>query len=118
MVDQTEELMRRSVERILTTHVGSIPRPAELLELGKAEDSSEAGTAYSGRLEALTIEIVHRQVAAGLDIVNDGEFGKESWANYIMKRISGFEVRPDQMRPIEWLGSDRVRFVDFMRENF
>ena len=110
--------MRRSVERILTTHVGSIPRPPELLELGKAEDSSGGETAYSGRLEALTIEIVHRQVAAGLDIVNDGEFGKESWANYIMKRISGFEVRPDRMRPIEWLGSDRVRFVDFMRENF
>ena len=110
--------MRRSVERILTTHVGSIPRPAELLELGKAEEASGGASAYPARLQALTIDIVRRQVAAGLDIVNDGEFGKESWSNYIMKRISGFEVRPDRIRPIEWLGSDRVRFVDFMRENF
>ncbi len=111
--------MRRSVERILTTHVGSIPRPAELLELAKAQEAPRGGrSAYLARLEALTIEIVRRQVDAGLDIVNDGEFGKESWSNYIMKRITGFEVRPDRMRPIEWLGSDRVRFADFMRENF
>lgn len=105
--------MRRSIERILTTHVGSIPRPIELIDLGK-----QGAGVYDARLKALTIEIVRKQIAAGLDIVNDGEFGKESWANYIMKRITGFELRPDRMRPIEWLGSDRVRFADFMRENF
>jgi len=110
--------MRRSVERILTTHVGSIPRPAELLELGAKKNATAAEDTHDAQLKALTIEIVRRQVAAGLDIVNDGEFGKESWANYIMKRITGFEVRSDQMRPIEWLGSDRMRFADFMRENF
>jgi 5-methyltetrahydropteroyltriglutamate--homocysteine methyltransferase len=54
----------------------------------------------------------------GLDIVNDGEFGKESWANYILKRISGFEVRPDEIREVEWLGSDRVRFAEFLAEDF
>lgn len=111
-------LMRRSVERILTTHIGSIPRPAELLELAKTEDAPGSPDTFPARLEALTVEIVRRQVAAGLDIVNDGEFGKDSWANYIMRRITGFELRPDRMRPIEWLGSDRVRFADFMRENF
>ncbi len=108
--------MRRSVERILTTHVGSIPRPAELLAAAKKDVPDDAD--YDARLREVTIEVVRRQAAAGLDIVNDGEFGKESWANYIMKRISGFEVRPDRMRPIEWLGSDRERFADFMRENF
>jgi len=110
--------MRRSVERILTTHVGSIPRPAELLELAKAEEAPQSGSEYLARLAALTVDIVRQQVEAGLDIVNDGEFGKESWSNYILKRITGFEVRPDRMRPIEWLGGDRVRFADFMRENF
>lgn len=110
--------MRRSVERILTTHVGSIPRPPELLSLGEGNEASSGDASYDARLKALTIDVVRKQVAAGLDIVNDGEFGKESWANYIMKRITGFEVRPDQMRPIEWLGSDRVRFADFMRETF
>lgn len=110
--------MRRSVERILTTHVGSIPRPPELLSLGEGNEASSGDASYDARLKALTIDVVRKQVAAGLDVVNDGEFGKESWANYIMKRITGFEVRPDQMRPIEWLGSDRVRFADFMRETF
>lgn len=111
--------MLRSTDRILTTHVGSIARPPELLELssfltGPPTDLPE----YERRLTGAVKKVVADQVAHGIDIVNDGEFGKESWANYIMKRISGFESRPDQLRPVEWLGSDRTRFPEFMKTEF
>ena len=109
--------MKRSQDRILTTHVGSLPRPQALLELagfrkGPPQDPKE----YARRLRAAVAEIVREQADIGLDIVNDGEFGKESWANYILKRITGFEVRATQLRPLEWLGRDGERFADFIAE--
>jgi 5-methyltetrahydropteroyltriglutamate--homocysteine methyltransferase len=45
-----------------------------------------------------------------VDIISDGEFGKSSWSNYVLNRISGFEIRPNQLRPVEWLGRDLERF--------
>ncbi len=109
--------MKRSEDRILTTHVGSLPRPQSLLELanyrqGPPKDPQE----YERRLAAAVAEIVRQQAEVGLDIINDGEYGKDSWANYIMRRISGFEVRPHELRPIEWLGSDGERFKEFIAE--
>ncbi len=111
--------MKRSETRILTTHVGSLPRPAALIELasfqkGPPEDPVE----YARVMTAAVADIVKQQAAVGLDIINDGEFGKESWANYILKRISGFEIRPHQMRPLEWLGRDRERFADYIAQEF
>lgn len=58
-------------------------------------------------------EVVRLQLGAGLDVVNDGEFGKSGWSNYILERISGFEIRPDQLKPFDWLGRDRERFRGF-----
>jgi 5-methyltetrahydropteroyltriglutamate--homocysteine methyltransferase len=111
--------VKRSIDRILTTHVGSISRPKELTELssteiGPPEDMEE----YDQRLTLAVSDVVRRQVAHGIDVVNDGEYGKDSWANYILKRISGFESRPDQLRLPEWLGQDRERFPEFMQERF
>ncbi len=111
--------MKRSTDRILTTHVGSLPRPKELLELASFEKGPpQDPEAYARKLRSAVAEIVAQQAAVGLDIVNDGEFGKESWANYIIKRVSGFEVRPDQPRTAEWLGSDRIRFAEFLAQEF
>jgi 5-methyltetrahydropteroyltriglutamate--homocysteine methyltransferase len=109
--------VKRSQDRILTTHVGSLPRPDSLLELasfqkGPPKDPGE----YQRRLRTAVAEIVRQQAQVGLDVVNDGEYGKESWANYIMKRITGFEIRPDDRRPIEWLGRDGERFKDFIAQ--
>jgi 5-methyltetrahydropteroyltriglutamate--homocysteine methyltransferase len=59
-----------------------------------------------------TVEVVRKQATIGLDIISDGEFGKSSWSNYILSRVTGFEVRPDQLRPVEWLGRDLQRFGD------
>ncbi|HEX4097973.1 MAG TPA: hypothetical protein VHX64_14710, partial [Caulobacteraceae bacterium] len=111
--------MKRSEDRILTTHVGSLPRPRALTDLGGyLKGAPEDPDAYARQLKSSVAEIVKQQAAVGLDIINEGEFGKESWANYIIKRISGFEIRPDQIREVEWLGSDRVRFAEFLAEEF
>jgi len=61
---------------------------------------------------------VRRQVAAGIDIVNDGEYGKSSWANYVLERISGFETRPGKPSPLVWLGRDRERFPELVEKEF
>jgi 5-methyltetrahydropteroyltriglutamate--homocysteine methyltransferase len=105
--------VKRSEDRILTTHVGSIIRPAELMTLGKAlKDYPETKPRFDEALRRLVAEAVRHQAECGLDIINDGEFGKSSWANYILERISGFEVRPDQLRPTLWIGRERERFKD------
>ena len=85
--------MKRSEDRILTTHVGSLIRPPEL----RAESQDDAFEApdVSVQLRAAVRDVVHRQVEVGLDVVNDGEYGKFSWSNYILDRISGsgFQLR-------------------------
>ena len=96
--------MKRSERRILTTHVGSLVRPPELVGL-KGEDSPA--------LQAATIEVVKKQAAAGIDIVSDGEYGKSSWSAYILERLTGFEMRPNELRPVLWLGRDLQRFPEF-----
>jgi len=96
--------MKQSKTRILTTHTGSLVRPPALK--GLTESSKER--AETVRLA--TAEVVRKQAAIGLDIISDGEFGKSSWSNYILSRVTGFEIRPDQLRPVEWLGRDLQRF--------
>src|SRR3954452_1888896 len=94
--------MKRSVDRMLTSHVGSLPRPPELLEavaaLGSAENgkANDAQHAYERVLRKDVAELVRRQAKVGIDIVSDGELGKASWATYILDRVSGFEIRRDR----------------------
>jgi 5-methyltetrahydropteroyltriglutamate--homocysteine methyltransferase len=108
--------MKRSEKRILTTHVGSLVRPPELkaLALSGIDRPQEAAPTeqYVETLKRATAFVVKKQAAVGIDIISDGEFGKSSWSNYVMNRISGFEVRPNQLRPAEWLGRDLERFGD------
>jgi len=106
--------MRRSEERILTTHVGSLIRPPMLHV--RNHDGARAESCPNTPevlLAAAVKDIVKRQVAVGLDVINDGEFGKSSWAAYILERLEGFEVRANQLQPLDWLGRDRERFADF-----
>jgi 5-methyltetrahydropteroyltriglutamate--homocysteine methyltransferase len=110
--------MKRSTDRILTTHVGSLPRPPELLAVSKGQDPPSDPASYTECLNQAVTDIVRAQARAGIDIVNDGEFGKFSWSTYILERISGFELRPDQMRPVEWLGRERETFADYLAEAF
>jgi 5-methyltetrahydropteroyltriglutamate--homocysteine methyltransferase len=98
--------MQRSDDRILTTHVGSLVRPPSLHRERGAPPPEPA------MLRAAVEDAVRRQVGVGLDVVNDGEFGKTGWSNYILERISGFDIRPDEPMPAYWLGSDRERFAE------
>src|SRR5437588_2386660 len=80
--------------RILTTHVGSLPRPPELVELVFAEDRGEPidREDYDRLLEEAVRDRVRRQVEAGIDWVSDGEMSKIGYATYIRHRLSGFEL--------------------------
>ena len=85
--------MKRSTDRILTTHTGSLPREGELAELLFAREKGEVFD--SSQMEVVSrravARCVDRQLATGLDIVNDGEQSKPSYATYIIDRLSGFE---------------------------
>ena len=112
--------MQRSSNRILTTHVGSLIRPPRLLDLVRARENGEAADmlVYEQCLKDSVAEVVRRQAQAGIDIINDGEFGKStSWALYALKRVSGFEMRPVKPGANPFArGADRERFKEFYAE--
>ncbi len=90
--------MKRSEHRILTTHVGSLPRPRELLQPLHARDSGDPydAAALERAIAATTREVVRRQAGLGIDVLNDGEHGRASFATYANTRIGGLErfMRP------------------------
>jgi 5-methyltetrahydropteroyltriglutamate--homocysteine methyltransferase len=109
--------VQRSVERILTTHTGSLPRPEDLTRamFAKEEGVPVDGAALAARIKAAVAEVVGRQVAAGLDVINDGEFSKPSYATYVKDRLSGFggESHPLQYRDlVDFPGMARRVFGD------
>jgi 5-methyltetrahydropteroyltriglutamate--homocysteine methyltransferase len=104
--------MKRSTERILATHTGSLPRPADLLTLIQAMESSTGEPAvFSARVRSAVAEIVQAQVRAGVDVVNDGEMGKPSYATYVKDRLTGFE---QESTPVPFAGpADLADFPEF-----
>jgi 5-methyltetrahydropteroyltriglutamate--homocysteine methyltransferase len=104
--------MQASVDRILTSHVGSLPRPPELTaQLMRRHKGEHYDRDELERLIAQAVEdVVARQAAVGLDIVNDGEASQPSYATYIQERLSGFsEVEPSRVPPERHLDRDRFR---------
>jgi 5-methyltetrahydropteroyltriglutamate--homocysteine methyltransferase len=87
--------MQLSTDRILTTHVGSLPRPDDLFEmmLAKMDGEPVDEKAYAERVRRAVTDIVKQQVAAGVDVVNDGEMGKPSFITYATQRLAGLEKR-------------------------
>ena len=96
--------------RILTTHVGSLPRPADLLALLWQNDAAgSASSALDARARSAVEEVVRAQMATGLDIVNDGEQGRTDYSTYIKDRLTGFEgEHADQV-----MGADLKEFPEF-----
>jgi 5-methyltetrahydropteroyltriglutamate--homocysteine methyltransferase len=84
--------MKRSTDRFLTTHTGSLPRPDDLIRMmyAKEEGVPVDAAALSQRVASAVAELVRKQADAGVDIVNDGEMSKPSYATYIKDRLSGF----------------------------
>jgi len=112
--------MKRSVDRILTTHVGSLIRPQPLQEFLRAKQASKPFDlqAYDHCLSRSVADVVRRQAEAGVDVISDGEFGKSiSWSQYVLERLSGFERRPVKPggNPFQ-RGADRERFAEFYAE--
>jgi 5-methyltetrahydropteroyltriglutamate--homocysteine methyltransferase len=98
--------MQRSTHKILTTHVGSLPEPA----LDKAAPD------YEAKLRTAVADVVQQQRAAGLDVINEGEYTKGGdWLSYVEHRFGGFEPRPPSRQPLITQGRDREEFADFYR---
>ncbi len=91
--------MKLSTDRILTTHVGSLPRPQAAVDLLFAQDRDEAydPAKFDATMRSAVTDVVKHQVEAGVDIVSDGEMSKISYATYIRHRLTGFEG--DSQRP-------------------
>lgn len=92
--------MKLSVDRILTTHVGSLPRPDDLFEmmLARMDGKPVDAKAYAERVQQAVVASVKQQIGVGLDVVSDGEMGKPSFITYAAQRLDGLEKR-EGVRP-------------------
>ena len=110
--------MKRSTDRILTTHVGSLPRPVDLLEMNDAKGSGRSidQSAWAARVKTAVLEIVRLQRECGVDIVNDGELSKSSWSSYVNERLSGFAESVSRGQGSLAKGRDKRTFQEFYDE--
>src|SRR6516225_9808835 len=118
--------MKRSDRRILTSHVGSLPRPEALIEINRAKFAGEAydQKTYAARLSTAVKEICQKQAEIGVDIINDGEFGKTTrgpidygaWSSYAWGRLSGWQPGEPGRLPALAGRRDRAIFDEFYRE--
>ena len=112
--------MKRSSDRILTTHVGSLIRPPALQDFLRAKQAGKPydQAAYEACLTDSVAEVVRQQADVGIDVVSDGEFGKSiSWSQYVLERLSGFERRPIKPGGNPFTrGVDREQFAEFYAE--
>ena len=111
--------MKRSSRRILTTHVGSLVRPPEMVEiLQRKEDGTPFSDAERAILARHVADALRMQAECGIDIPSDGEYSKTGFSQYITDRLTGFELRTDL--PGRGGGTarsrDRRRFADAYRE--
>lgn len=108
--------MRRSTDRVLTTHVGSLVRTPEIVaDMLAAERGEGAGDrTINEHLREGVADVVRRQAAAGVDVVSDGEYGKRGWTQYVADRLEGLEFQElEADEGPQSHGSDRERFADF-----
>jgi 5-methyltetrahydropteroyltriglutamate--homocysteine methyltransferase len=94
--------MKRSTDRILTTHVGSLPRPFDLQQLLQVKDRRESYDhgAMASRVKEAVRDAVRRQVEIGVDVVSDGELSKSSFTNYVRDRLSGLDGAANEPFPM------------------
>jgi 5-methyltetrahydropteroyltriglutamate--homocysteine methyltransferase len=108
--------MKLSTERILTTHVGSLPRPPDLLAMIQAKEGGEPfdAEAFAGRVRSAVAETVRRQAEAGIDILADGEMGRFGFIPYVNERLTGLEARPNPGGEGTWARSrEHLAFPEY-----
>jgi 5-methyltetrahydropteroyltriglutamate--homocysteine methyltransferase len=103
--------MKRSTDRILTTHVGSLPRPDDLAGMLAARDRREPTdmAAFDKRVRSGIAEVIKLQTDAGIDVINDGEWSKPDYSTYVKDRFTGFEGEPTPQDP----SRDMLEFPEF-----
>ncbi|HSA89581.1 MAG TPA: cobalamin-independent methionine synthase II family protein [Burkholderiales bacterium] len=104
------------MSRILTTHVGSLPRPHALLDAMKAKLAGNAPPDYESRVRQTVAECVREQIEAGIDIVSDGEQSKPGFFSYVRDRLAGFEPKAD--RKVEIFPAEVRAFPEYYEQYF
>jgi 5-methyltetrahydropteroyltriglutamate--homocysteine methyltransferase len=108
--------MKHSTDRILTTHVGSLIRPPDVVEIMRGRDAGQPfNEAELAILKREVAEAVRTEAACGIDIPSDGEFSKSSFSGYVSDRLTGFETRPGE-RSLLARSRDRARFTEAYAE--
>ena len=108
--------MKRSTERLLTTHAGSLARPVDLLDMMRAKEHGQPydAEAYDSRVREAVADVVRRQVQTGIDVVSDGEQGRPNYADYVGERLAGFEPRDNPPYTGAWSGTrEALDFPEF-----
>ena len=108
--------MKRSTDRVLTTHAGSLPRPDDVLDMLR---SGQKGEPFEARVREAVAEIVRQQVEHGLDVVDDGEVSNPSFVTYATERLGGLELRPaEPIATSSFAGSrEHLAFPEFYRRS-
>jgi len=112
--------MKTSTDRILTTHTGSLPRPKPLIDLilNREKDGAVDARAFEAETANAVNDVVARQVAAGIDVISDGEMSKPSYTTYIRHRVSGIEPDPRaaEMGRDIMIGRDMLEHPNFAQQ--
>jgi 5-methyltetrahydropteroyltriglutamate--homocysteine methyltransferase len=110
--------MKSNTNRILTSHVGSLPRPHDLLDMMKARLNNEGSppheAAYEARVKRAVAEVVKQQTDCGIDVVSDGEVSKVSFFTYAKQRLAGLSPRPD--RKFNFFATELEAFPEYYAE--
>jgi 5-methyltetrahydropteroyltriglutamate--homocysteine methyltransferase len=112
--------VKRSTDRILTTHCGSLARPKELLDLMKAKVNGEPydDGAYTQQTRNAVAEVVHKQGECGIDVVTDGEQGKPGFFAYVRERLTGFEPKAPQRGTWKQWAAEVAAFPEYYEQYF
>jgi 5-methyltetrahydropteroyltriglutamate--homocysteine methyltransferase len=110
--------IQQNDDRIRTTHVGSLPRPKNLLDLmkAKASGSNYDRDAYEAHVRQAVADCVRKQADTGIDIVCDGEQSKTGFFSYVRQRLAGFEARPNARKP--FFVAEKTAFPEYYEQYF
>src|SRR6267378_2402164 len=110
--------MKKTARHMLTTHVGSLPRPKDLLDLMKGRASGQGidEQVYQERVRRAVLDIVKQQKDAGIDIVSDGEQSKIGFFSYVSERLEGFEPTPG--RKLRLFTAEMRAFPEYYEQYF